>query len=97
MTKDRVVIRKARKIKKWDCLNLKVGAASRAHPPTEIPKSQPTLYVIAETSRPIASIRAPLRSGPRAVKIESTAPTLNKAQKLSNPLAIQAFVPEVNR
>src|SRR6266550_5083867 len=49
------------------------------------------------TSKPIASIRAPLSNGPRAVKIDNTAPTVNKAQKLSAALAIHAWVPAVKR
>src|SRR6266403_5561306 len=52
---------------------------------------------MAETSKPIASIRAPLSNGPRAVKIDNTAPTVNKAQKLSDALAIHALVPAVKR
>src|ERR1041385_2529841 len=46
---------------------------------------------------PMPSMRAPLRSGPRAVKIESTAPTVNRAQKLSAALAIHAPLPELRR
>ena len=52
---------------------------------------------MAETNKPMPSMRAPLSSGPRAVKIDSTAPTVNKAKKLSDALAIHALVPAVNR
>ena len=45
----------------------------------------------------MASMRAPLSRGPRAVKIEINAPTPNSAAKLSNALAVNATAPDAKR
>src|SRR5712692_2177856 len=72
-------------------------ASLLGYPATDTPSIQPTQYVIAETASPISSIRAPLKTGPRAVKIDKSAPTPNKAHELREALASQAATPDVNR
>jgi len=60
------------------------------------PRRGDAMYYVV-TPEYLSAVRIPLVSGPRAVKIEISAPTANSARQLNRALAPNAFAPDVAR